>query len=182
MVASSCFVDLLHLFPLYHRVWLLLSLTAGRRTITLQFPSISQRYLSTTLLCGWLSESNIILLHLDPFRRGFCILMKLCGSFREILLFPVFVLFCLRLLLLIFLLKRAAFIKGMFTMASATVKKFPFEEQFSPDAVGRCHEARNIPCSNFLIQKEDNAPQATIDFGTESIGLSNHFLPHTEPS
>ena len=52
--------------------------------------------------------------------------------------------------------------KGMFTMASVAVKNLPLEEQFSPDAIGRCHKARNIPCFNLLIQKEDNTSQVTI--------------------
>ena len=72
--------------------------------------------------------------------------------------------------------------KGMFTMASDAVKNLPMEEQFPPDAIGCCHEARNIPCFNVLIQKEDNAPQATIDLVIESVGLPNHLLNHTEPS
>ena len=38
------------------------------------------------------------------------------------------------------------------------------------------------PLFQLLIQKEDNAPQATIDLVIESIGLPNHFLYHTEPS
>ena len=69
--------------------------------------------------------------------------------------------------------------EGMFTMASATVKNFPLEEKFPPDAMGPCHEARNIWCFNVHIQKEDNAPQATIDLVTESIGLPNHLLQRT---
>ena len=72
--------------------------------------------------------------------------------------------------------------EGMFTKASATVKNLPLEEQFLPDAIGRCHKAWNIPCFNVLIQKEDNAPQATIDLVIESIGFPNHLLHHTEPS
>ena len=72
--------------------------------------------------------------------------------------------------------------EGMFTMVFATVKNLPFEEQFPPDAIGRCHEARNIPCFNVLIQKENNAPQASIDLVIESVGLLNHLLHHTEPS
>ena len=70
----------------------------------------------------------------------------------------------------------------MFTMASAAVKYLPLEEQFPHDAIGCCHEAKNISCFNAPIQKEDNAPQATIDLVIESVGLSNHFLHHTEPS
>ena len=66
-----------HFFPLYHCVWFLLSLIAGRRTITFQFASVSRRCFSTTLLRGWLSQSNIVLLHLIPFGRGFCVLMNL---------------------------------------------------------------------------------------------------------
>ena len=104
------------------------------------------------------------------------------GSFREILLFPVFVLLCWMLLLLIFLFRRAAFIECMFTMVSATVKNLPLKEQLSPDVVGCCHEARNILFFNVLIQKEDIAPQATTDLVIESVGLSNHFLHDTKPS
>ena len=51
----------------------------------------------------------------------------------------------------------------MFTTASAAIKNLPLEEQFPPDAIGRCHEARNIPCFNVLIQKEENSPQAIIN-------------------
>ena len=56
-------------------------------------------------------------------------------------------------------------------MASAAVKKLLLEEQFPPDAVGRCQEAGNIPCFNVLIQKEDNAPQATVGLVTEGVRL-----------
>ena len=67
-------------------------------------------------------------------------------------------------------------------MSSANVKNFPLEEQFPPDAIRLCHESRNIPCFNALIQKEDNAPHATIHLVTESVGLPNYLLHHTEPS
>ena len=67
-------------------------------------------------------------------------------------------------------------------MASSAVKKFSLEEQFFPEAVGRSQEARNIPCFNFLIQKEDNAPEVTISLVIESVGLPNHFLHRTELS
>ena len=52
--------------------------------------------------------------------------------------------------------------EGMFTMATTAIKSLPLEEQFPPDVVGSCHEARDISCFKTLIQKEDNAPQATI--------------------
>ena len=70
----------------------------------------------------------------------------------------------------------------MLTMVSSAVKQFSLEEQVFPDAVGRSHEARNIPCFNFLSQKEDNAPEVTISLLIESVGLPNHFLHHIEPS
>ena len=41
--------------------------------------------------------------------------------------------------------------------APAAVKNLPLEEQFHPDTIGRCYKARNIPCFNVLIQKEDCA-------------------------
>ena len=79
---------------------------------------------------GWLSQSSIALLHLVPFGRGFYVLMNLWGSFREqILLFPVFVLFCWRLLLLIFLFRWEAFMEGMFNMVSTT-KILPWNNSF----------------------------------------------------
>ena len=53
MVASCCSVCLPHLPPLYHHVWLLLSLNAGSRTINLPFASVSRHCLSTILLRGW---------------------------------------------------------------------------------------------------------------------------------
>ena len=53
LMASSCFVELPHFLPLYHHVWLLLRLIAGRRTITLQFSSVSWCCLSTNLLRGF---------------------------------------------------------------------------------------------------------------------------------
>ena len=182
LVASSYFVGLPHLFTLHHRVWLMLSLIAGRWTITLQFASVSRRCLNITLLRGSLSQSSIFLLHLVPFGWCFYFLMKLWGNFGDILLFPFFVLFCWRLLLLIFLLRWAAFMEGMLTMASAAVRNLPLEKQFPPDAIERCHEARNIPCFNKLIQKEDNASQATIDLVIESVELPNHFLHHIKRS
>lgn len=74
------------------------------------------------------------------------------------------------------LFRQAAFVDGMFTMASSAVKNLPLEEQFPPDAVRHCHEARNIPCFNVLIQKDNNPPQATIDMVIENVGLANHFL------
>ena len=55
LAAGSCFVGLTHHFPMYHLVWLLLSLIAGRRIITLQIASISRRFLITTLLRSWLT-------------------------------------------------------------------------------------------------------------------------------
>ena len=70
----------------------------------------------------------------------------------------------------------------MFTMASAAVKNLPLEEQFPPDVVGQCHEARNIRCFNVFIQKKDNESQATINLLIEGMGLSNHFPHHTELS
>ena len=48
-------------------------------------------------------------------------------------------------------------------MASTVVKNLPLEVQSPPDAVGSCHIARNIPCFNVLIQKEDNVPQAAVN-------------------
>ena len=78
-------------------------------------------------------------------------------------------------MLLVSMSRRAAFVEGMSTMASVAVKNLPLDEQFPPDAIGRCHEARNIPCFNVLIQKEDNAP-------LESVKLPNHFFHLTEPS
>ena len=158
------------------------SLIVGRRTITLQFTSVSRRCLSTTLLRGWLAQRSIVLLHFFSFRMCFCVLMNLWGSFREILLFPVFVLFCWRLLLLIFLFRWVAFMEDVFTIASVAVKNLPLEEQFPPNAIGCCHEARNIPCFNVLIQNEDNPPQATIDLVIESVGLPDNFLHHTKLS
>ena len=79
-------------------------------------------------------------------------------------------------MLFISLLRRAVFVESMFTMGSTPVKNLPLEEKFPPDAVRRCHEARNIPCFNFFIQKEDNVHLATIDLLIESEGLPNHFL------
>ena len=76
----------------------------------------------------------------------------LWGSFREIMLLTLLVLFCWRLLLLIFLFHWAAFMGGMFTKASAAVKCLPLEKQFPPDAVGRFHEVRNIACFNIVIR------------------------------
>ena len=108
--------------------------------------------------------------------------MKLKGCFREILLFPVFVLSCWILLLLVFLFRRAAFMDGMFAMVSGTGKNLPLEKQLSPDDVRYCHEARNIFFFNLLIQKEHNASQATTDLVIESIRLSNHFLHDKKPS
>ena len=70
----------------------------------------------------------------------------------------------------------------MLTMASSAVKKVSLGKQVFPDAVGRSYEARNIPCFNFLSQKEDNAPEVTISLVIESVGLPNHFLHHSEPS
>ena len=70
----------------------------------------------------------------------------------------------------------------MLTMASSAVEKVSLGKQVFPDAVGRSHEARNIPCFNFLSQKEDNAPEVTISLVIESVGLPNHFLHHSEPS
>ena len=84
--------------------------------------------------------------------------MNFWGSFREILLFPIFVLFCWRLLLLIFLFRQEAFMEGMFTMAYVAIKNLPMEEQLPRDAIRRCHEARNILFFNVLIQKEDMLP------------------------
>ena len=68
--------------------------------------------------------------------------------------------------------------KGIFPMASARVKNLPLEEQFPPDATGHCHESRNMPCFHVLIQKQDNAPQATINLVIESLGLCNHHTEH----
>ena len=112
--------------------------------------------LRTTLLRGWLFQGSIILLHLVLFRSGFCIVWNLWDSFKEILLFPVFVLFCWRSLLPIFLFRQTAFMEGMFTVASVTLKNLPLEEEFPPCAIGRYHEARNIPCFTVVIHKEDN--------------------------
>ena len=128
---------------------------------------------STILFRGWLSQSRIVLLHPFPFVRGFCLLINLWGSFREILLLPVFVLFCWRLLLLIFLFRRAPFMESKHTFheecpskqedeeqqppAPAAVKSIPLEEQFHHDTIWRCYKARNIPCFNVLVQKEDCA-------------------------
>ena len=67
-------------------------------------------------------------------------------------------------------------------MASAAVKNLPLEEQFPPDVVGQCHEARNICCFNVLIQKKDDESQATIDVLIEGMGLPNRFPHHTESS
>ena len=129
---------------------------------------LSRRCLSITLLRDWLSQSNIALFHLALFGRVFFILMNLWGNFREILLFPSFVLFCWRLLLPIYLFRRVAFREGMFTLASTAIKNLPMEEQFSPDAIRHCHEARNIPCFNVLIEKGDMMPQVAINLVTES--------------
>ena len=71
---------------------------------------------------------------------------------------------------------------GRYVYYGIYYKNVVLEQLFPPDAIGRCHEDRNIPCFNVLIQKEDNAPQATIDLVIETIGLSNHLLNHTEPS
>ena len=108
--------------------------------------------------------------------------MQLRVSFSKILLFPVFFLFRWRLLLLNSLFRRAGFMEVIFTMASAAVRNLPLKKQFLRDGVGHCHEARNIPCFNVLIQKEDNVPQANIDLMTESMRLPNHFLHDPEPS
>ena len=52
--------------------------------------------------------------------------------------------------------------EDMFTMATTAIENLPLEEQLPPDVVGSYHEARDIPCFKILVQKEDNAPQATI--------------------
>ena len=70
--------------------------------------------------------------------------------------------------------------ESMFTMAA--VKNLHLKEQFSLDAVGRCHEANNFHCFNVFIQKNDNLPQATIDLVIESMGWPIRFLHHTELS
>ena len=70
--------------------------------------------------------------------------------------------------------------ESMFTMVA--VKNLHLKEQFSLDAVGRCHEANNFHCFNVFIQKNDNLPQATIDLVIESMGWPIRFLHHTEMS
>ena len=122
-----------------------------RRIITVQFAYISQSCLGTTVLRSWLAQRRMVLLQLASFRSGFCILLRFWGSFRGILLFPVFVLFCWRLLLLIFLFRLRPFMEGTFTMVSTAVKNLALEKYFSPNVVRRFHGARNIPCFNVLI-------------------------------
>ena len=180
LVAKGCLVGLLRLSPLYHRVSPLLSFIADNQMVALQFAFVSRHCLSTTL--GWLSWSSIVSLLIVPFGGGFCILIWLWGNLREILLFYDFVLFRWRLLLLVRLFKWAAFVEGMFTMASTVVENLPWEKQFPDDAIGYYNEGTNIPCLKILIWKENTAAQPTINLVIERVILPNHFPHHTKPS
>ena len=84
LVSRCCFVGLHILFPLYHRVWLLLNRITGSGIFALQLTSDSRCCISTTLLRSWLSWRSIVLLHLSPFGRAFNILMQLWAPFLEI--------------------------------------------------------------------------------------------------